>query len=60
MDERASVGIEIKDLFNQNLFVVFNNSASFISEQLTETLGCYVVLRLSYRLSAVGGGFFGI
>ncbi|MXZ16825.1 MAG: outer membrane beta-barrel protein [Rhodothermaceae bacterium] len=60
MDERASVAIEIKDLLNQNLSVAFNNSASFISEQRTETLGRYVMLRLSYRLSALGGGLFGI
>ena len=60
MDERASVELEINDLLNQNLSVAFNNSASFISEQRTETLGRYVMLRLSYRLSALGGGLFGI
>lgn len=60
MNERASVAIEIKDLLNQNLSVAFNNSASFISEQRTETLGRYVMLRLSYRLSALGGRLFRI
>lgn len=58
MDERASVKLGINDLFNQNLSVVFNNSASFISEQRTETLGRYVMLQLSYRLSALSGGLF--
>ena len=58
MDERASITLEVYDLLNQNLDVSFNNSASFISERRTETLGRYLMLRLTYRLSAVGGGFF--
>lgn len=58
MDERASITLEVYDLLNQNLDVSFNNSASYISERRTETLGRYLMLRLTYRLSAVGGGFF--
>lgn len=58
MDERASITLEVHDLLNQNLAVSFNNSASYISEHRTETLGRYIMLRLTYRLSAVGGGFF--
>ena len=58
MDERASITLEVHDLLNQNLAVSFNNSASYISERRTETLGRYIMLRLTYRLSAVGGGFF--
>lgn len=60
INERASVGLEIHDLLDQNLSVDFNNSASFISERRTETLGRYIMLRFSYRLHALGGGFFGI
>ena len=58
MNERASITLEVHDLLNQNLAVSFNNSASYISERRTETLGRYIMLRLSYRLSALGGGLF--
>ncbi len=60
INERASVGLEIHDLLDQNLSVDFNNSANFISERRTETLGRYIMLRFSYRLNTLGGGFFGI
>ena len=54
MSERAEIELVVNDLFNQNLGVTFSNTGTYIQEQRVETLGRYVMLRLSYRLNALG------
>ena len=46
---------ESRDLFNQNLGVTFSNTATYIQEQRVETLGRYIMLRVSWKLNALRG-----
>ncbi len=55
LNERAEVELVVRDVFNQNLGVSFTNAATYIQEQRVESLGRYIMLRFSYRLSAMKG-----
>ena len=56
MNERAEIELRAYDLLNQNQGVVISNSASFIEESRTESLGQYFMLRVMYRLGTRRGG----
>lgn len=52
LDDRAELELRAYDLLNQNQSVSISNSASFIEESRTESLGQYFMLRLMYRLGS--------
>jgi len=56
LDERAEIELRAYDLLNQNQGVAITNSASFIEESRTESLGQYFMLRVMYRLGAQMNG----
>ena len=56
MDDRAEIELRAYDLLNQNQGVSISNSASFIEESRTESLGQYFMLRVMYRLGSRRGG----
>lgn len=56
LDERAEIELQAYDLLNQNQGVSVTNSASFIEESRTESLGQYFMLRVMYRLGNQMGG----
>ena len=57
LDDRAEIELHAYDLLNQNQGVAVNNSANFIEESRTESLGQYFMLRVNYRLGTrMGGG----
>ena len=53
-DNRIELELVGFDLLNQNRGVMYTNGASFIQEQQTESLGRYVLLRVTYRLGSLG------
>ncbi|MDE2957307.1 MAG: TonB-dependent receptor [Bacteroidota bacterium] len=55
MNERVSLEFGVNDLLNQNLGVRFSNTATYVQEQRTETLGRYMMLRASWKLNSVRG-----
>ncbi len=55
LNERAEIELVMRDVFNQNLGINFTNTANYIQEQRIASLGRYVMLRVSYRLSATQG-----
>ncbi len=55
MDERLELQLSGKDLLNRNLGVNFTNTSTFVQEERIESLGRYVMFRLIYKLSGVGG-----
>lgn len=55
LNERAEIELVVRDVFNQNLGVSFTNAATYIQEQRVVSLGRYIMLRFSYRLSAMKG-----
>ena len=50
MNDRAELELRAYDLLNQNQAVNISNSASFIQESRTESLGQYLMVRVMYRL----------
>ena len=60
LDGRAEIELQAYDLLNQNQGVAVTNSANYIEESRTESLGQYFMLRVMYRLgnrmSGRGGG----
>ncbi len=56
LDGRAEVELQAYDLLNQNQGVAVTNSASYIEESRTESLGQYFMLRVMYRLGNQMGG----
>ena len=50
LDERAEIELQAYDLLNQNQGVAVTNSANYIEESRTESLGQYFMLRVMYRL----------
>ncbi len=56
LDERAEIELQAYDLLNQNQGVAVTNSANFIEESRTESLGQYFMFRVMYRLGNQMGG----
>jgi hypothetical protein len=56
LDDRAEIELHAYDLLNQNQGVDVSNSANFIEESRTESLGQYFMLRVNYRLGTRMGG----
>ncbi len=56
LNDRAELELRAYDLLNQNQAVSISNSASFIEESRTESLGQYFMVRVMYRLG-MGGNF---
>ena len=54
LNDRAELQFEAVDLLNQNQAVSISNSASFIQEARTESLGQYFMVRVMYRLGMRG------
>ena len=54
LDDRAELELHAYDLLNQNQAVSISNSASYIEESRTESLGQYLMVRLMYRLGLQG------
>ena len=52
LDDRAEIELRAYDLLNQNQGVNVTNSANFIQESRTESLGQYIMLRGMVRLGA--------
>ena len=50
LDERAEIELRAYDLLNQNQGVAITNSANYIEESRTDSLGQYFMLRVMYRL----------
>ncbi|MEL6615190.1 MAG: outer membrane beta-barrel protein, partial [Bacteroidota bacterium] len=59
-DGRARVELVATDLLDRNLGVTFNNTASYVEEQRVNSLGRYLLMRLTYNLGASGRGGGGI
>ena len=55
LSERAEVELVVRDVLNQNLGVSFTNTGTYIQEQRVVSLGRHIMLRFSYRLSAMTG-----
>ncbi|MXW19025.1 MAG: TonB-dependent receptor [Gemmatimonadetes bacterium] len=55
LNDRVELQIDAYDLLNQNQAVSISNSASFIEELRTESLGQYFMVRIMYRLGMRGG-----
>ena len=53
-NDRAELELRAYDLLNQNQAVNISNSASFIQESRTESLGQYFMVRVMYRLGMRG------
>ena len=56
IDGRAEIELQAYDLLNQNQGVAVTNSANYIEESRTESLGQYFMLRVMYRLGNQMGG----
>ncbi len=56
IDGRAEIELQAYDLLNQNQGVAVTNSANYIEESRTESLGQYFMLRVMYRLGNRMGG----
>ena len=56
LDDRAEIELRAYDLLNQNQGVAVTNSANFIEESRTESLGQYFMVRVMYRLGTRMGG----
>ena len=56
LDDRAEIELRAYDLLNQNQGVAVTNSANFIEESRTESLGQYFMFRVMYRLGTRMGG----
>ena len=54
LNDRAELELRAYDLLNQNEAVNISNSASFIQESRTESLGQYLMVRVMYRLGLQG------
>ena len=50
LGERAEIELRAYDLLNQNQGVAISNSANYIEESRTDSLGQYFMLRVMYRL----------
>ena len=50
LDGRAEIELRAYDLLNQNQTVSISNTANYIQESRTESLGQYLMLRVMYRL----------
>lgn len=56
LNDRAEIELQAYDLLNQNQGVAVTNSANYIQESRTESLGQYFMLRFMYRLGNQMGG----
>jgi hypothetical protein len=56
LDGRGELQLVAFDLLDQNQGVSFTNSANFVQESRTASLGRHLMLRLVYRLGQVGAG----
>ncbi len=56
LDDRAEIELRAYDLLNQNQGVAVTNSANYIQESRTESLGQYFMVRVMYRLGNRMGG----
>ncbi|MXX71859.1 MAG: outer membrane beta-barrel protein, partial [Gemmatimonadetes bacterium] len=56
LDDRAEIELQAYDLLNQNQGVAVTNSANYIQESRTESLGQYFMFRVMYRLGNQMGG----
>ncbi len=54
LNDRAELEVRAYDLLNQNEAVNISNSASYIQESRTESLGQYLMVRVMYRLGLQG------
>ena len=55
LDDRAEIELRAYDLLNRNQAVNISNTASYIQESRTESMGQYLMLRVMYRLGMRGG-----
>lgn len=55
-NNRAQIVIQARDLLNQSVGIDYTNSAGFVRESQTRSVGRYVLLKFVYNLSANGGG----
>jgi len=55
LDNRAEIELRAYDLLNQNQSVSISNTANYIQESRTESMGQYLMLRVMYRLGMRGG-----
>jgi hypothetical protein len=55
-NNRAQIVIQARDLLDQSTGIDYTNSAGFVSETQTRSIGRYVMLKFVYNLSANGGG----
>jgi hypothetical protein len=53
---RTEIELVGRDLLNQNRSVSFSNFSSYVQEERIETLGRYVMLRVTHKLSGLGPG----
>ena len=56
MDNRVEVQLVGFDLLNQNQGVNLSNTSAYIQEERVESLGRYIMLRLTYKLGNLGRG----
>lgn len=54
-DDRAEIELRAYDLLNQNQSVSISNTANYIQESRTDSMGQYLMLRVMYRLGMRGG-----
>jgi outer membrane receptor protein involved in Fe transport len=54
LSDRVELEMVAFDLLDQNKGVAYTSGASFIQERRTESLGRYVMLKVMYRLGALG------
>jgi len=54
--DKVEVQFSVLDLLNQNQGVNFTNSSLYIQEERIESLGRYMMFKLTYRLSEFGRG----
>ena len=56
MDNRVNVQLVGFDLLNQNQGVSLTNTSAYVQEERVESLGRYLMLRVTYRLGQLGRG----
>ena len=56
MNNRVEVRLAGVDLLNQNQGVSLTNTSAYVQEERIESLGRYLMLRLTYRLGSLGRG----
>ncbi len=61
LKERGEIRLEVRDVFNQNTGVTYNNAPTYVQAERVIAMGRYVMLRFIYRPrgKAKGGFLFG-